>query len=68
MVVHCRQGIGRSGLLTACLLIASGATPEMAFQRISAVRGCPVPETMEQREWVHALASELLVSVPQNRL
>src|SRR5262245_7499677 len=49
VVVHCRQGIGRSGLLAACLLIVSGATPEMAFRRISATRGCPVPETMEQR-------------------
>jgi len=68
IVVHCRQGIGRSGLLAACLLIVSGAPPEMAFQRISTARGCPVPETKEQREWVHALASELLVAAPQNRL
>ena len=68
MVVHCRQGIGRSGLVAACLLMASGETLETAFQRVSIARGCPVPETMEQREWVHALATELWVSLPKNHL
>jgi len=68
IVVHCRQGIGRSGLVAAGLLMASGETPETAFQRISTARGCPVPETMEQREWVHALATELWVSLPKNHL
>jgi predicted protein tyrosine phosphatase len=65
IVVHCRQGIGRSGLVAACLLMASGEIPETAFQRISTARGCPVPETMEQREWVHALATELWGFAPQ---
>src|SRR5439155_21377586 len=50
--VHCRQGIGRSALLIACVLIAGGSTPEAAFERIAAARGLPVPDTDEQRRWV----------------
>jgi protein-tyrosine phosphatase len=50
--IHCRQGIGRSAIIAACLLIFSGIDPEAAFQHISVARGCAVPETAEQREWV----------------
>jgi protein-tyrosine phosphatase len=49
---HCRQGIGRSALLAACLLVLAGVEAETAFQRVGAARGCPVPETAEQRQWV----------------
>ncbi len=58
VVIHCRQGIGRAGLIAACLLIDRGALVLDALQRVSAARGVPVPETSEQREWVdrHALA------------
>jgi predicted protein tyrosine phosphatase len=54
IAVHCRQGIGRSALLAACVLVAAGEEPDMAFQHISAARGCTVPETVEQQEWVKA--------------
>lgn len=57
--VHCRQGIGRSALISACLLVAAGKDPGEAFRHLSAVRGCSVPETPEQREWVRALAPGL---------
>ena len=57
--IHCRQGIGRSGLVAACLLVASGVAPETAFRQVSAARGCPVPETTEQREWVESFAPQL---------
>jgi len=67
VAVHCRQGIGRSAVLAACLLTASGEDPDTAFQRISVVRGCPVPETLEQREWLRALAAELLAPLPRIR-
>jgi protein-tyrosine phosphatase len=59
LAVHCRQGIGRSALLAACVLVAAGEEPEMAFQRISTARGCAVPETAEQQEWVKACAPAL---------
>jgi protein-tyrosine phosphatase len=52
IAIHCRQGIGRSALLAACLLVLAGADPEAAIQRIGVARGCTVPETAEQREWI----------------
>ena len=57
--VHCRHGIGRSSLLAACVLLASGENPEEAFERIRKARGRPVPDTVEQKEWVKTLAQEL---------
>ncbi|MDP2708210.1 MAG: hypothetical protein Q8O70_12020, partial [Burkholderiales bacterium] len=65
LAIHCRQGIGRSALLAACLLIMTGVDPDTAFQRLSAARGCAVPETAEQREWVRKFAQELPAPVPQ---
>ena len=61
--LHCRQGIGRSGLIATCLLVLSGLDPEIAFQGVSAARGCPVPETSEQRDWVIEFAQELATSI-----
>ena len=57
--IHCRQGIGRSGLLAACLLVSTGLSPEAAFKRLIEARGHPIPETSEQRQWVEGFASEL---------
>jgi protein-tyrosine phosphatase len=50
--VHCRAGIGRSSLIVASLLIENGLSPEAAFFAIREARGCPVPDTVEQRNWV----------------
>jgi protein-tyrosine phosphatase len=63
VAIHCRQGIGRSALIAACLLALSGTKPETAFQRVSAARGCPVPETLEQRKWIMEFARELATPV-----
>jgi protein-tyrosine phosphatase len=52
VVVHCRQGIGRTGLVGACLLISKGLSPERAIKSLSAARGIPIPETEEQRRWI----------------
>jgi protein-tyrosine phosphatase len=52
VAIHCRQGIGRSSLLAACTLILGGIDPAQAFERIQTARGCPVPDTPEQMEWV----------------
>lgn len=59
VAIHCRGGIGRSALIAACLLVLSGIDPEMAFRRVSTARGCSVPETYEQRQWVVEFAREL---------
>ncbi len=56
MVIHCRQGIGRSGLIAAGLLIGRGVGAEMAVKRVSTSRGKQVPETAEQERWLHRWA------------
>ncbi len=52
VLVHCRQGIGRSGLVAACLLVKKGMSPGAAVESVSATRGLSVPETSEQRDWI----------------
>jgi protein-tyrosine phosphatase len=52
VLVHCRQGIGRSGLVAACLLVKKGMSPGAAVESVSAARGLSVPETPEQRDWI----------------
>jgi protein-tyrosine phosphatase len=59
VAIHCRQGVGRAALLAACVLAASGIDPESAFNRIAVARGCPVPDTSEQRQWVVRFARDL---------
>jgi protein-tyrosine phosphatase len=59
VVVHCRQGIGRTGLVAACLLVSKGLTPEAAVKILSAARGSSVPETTEQRRWIDHYAAVL---------
>src|SRR3954451_16406573 len=39
VLVHCRQGIGRMGLLAACLPVAEGWNPEAAVNCLSVVHG-----------------------------
>src|SRR5712692_4640105 len=63
IAIHCRQGIGRSGLIAASVLVVSGVEPEFAIRRVSAARGLPVPETPEQRDWVLELARECAASL-----
>ena len=56
VVLHCRQGIGRTGLVAACLLLTKGVAPETAVSLLSAARGTSVPETPEQLEWIRHYA------------
>jgi protein-tyrosine phosphatase len=59
VAVHCRQGIGRSAMIAAGLLVLAGFEPAAAIQHVQAARGLPVPETPEQREWIGRLARSL---------
>ena len=59
VVVHCRQGIGRTGLIAACLLVSRGVSPGSAVDALSAARGIQVPETAEQRQWIDHYAAVL---------
>jgi protein-tyrosine phosphatase len=58
-VVHCRQGVGRSGMIAACLLVMRGTDPGSAVVELERVRGTSVPETVEQRRWIDLFASSL---------
>lgn len=59
VVVHCRQGIGRSGMAAACVLVLNGMDPAPAIARVSSARGLPVPETGPQREWIERYVSHV---------
>ena len=59
VVIHCRQGVGRSGLIAACLLATKGLSTKVAVERISSARGVPIPETREQRHWIDHYAAIL---------
>lgn len=59
IAVHCRQGIGRSALVAASVLISAGRDPGGVWEQIGAARGLPVPDTGEQRDWVMQLAPAL---------
>jgi protein-tyrosine phosphatase len=63
IAVHCRQGIGRSGLIATGVLMISGVAPEQAIQAVSSARGTAVPETPEQLLW----ARKLPVGLPLSR-
>ncbi len=52
VAVHCRAGIGRSGLVGACVLGQLGVAPDSAFAMLSRARGVAVPDTDEQAQWV----------------
>lgn len=62
--LHCRQGIGRSALLAASLLVHSGVGVDRAFERIEKARGCPVPDTAEQRHWVEQFKAAAMLATP----
>jgi protein-tyrosine phosphatase len=55
VAIHCRQGIGRSGLIAAGVLAVAGINPDEAIRVVSSARGLSVPETDEQRLWLRRL-------------
>jgi protein-tyrosine phosphatase len=61
VAVHCRQGIGRSGLIAAGVLATSGVSADDAIKTVSSARGLAVPETSEQRLWVQRLKTPVVI-------
>jgi len=61
VAVHCRQGIGRSGLIGAGVLLTSGMGVDKALEVVGAARGETIPETPAQLQWIRHLPSEHLV-------
>jgi protein-tyrosine phosphatase len=49
---HCRGCIGRATVTTAAVLIQLGVRPAEALAMIEEGRGCPVPDTVEQLNWI----------------
>ena len=52
IAVHCRGGIGRSGLLTVSILVGTGVRLAAAIDTVSRARGADVPEAPGQKEWL----------------
>ncbi|NCV21211.1 MAG: protein phosphatase [Chloroflexi bacterium] len=55
VVIHCRAGIGRSGLVAASVLVARGLSAPHAIEVVREVRSPRSVETSEQRAWVQGL-------------
>jgi predicted protein tyrosine phosphatase len=51
VAIHCRQGIGRSSMVAAILLLSIGERGDHVFSTISGARGCDVPDTPEQANY-----------------
>ena len=68
--VHCRASIGRSSLLAVSVLVRLGWNTNEAFDAVESARGCPIPDTPEQREWVisNAPSSVFMPTVEKSRL
>jgi protein-tyrosine phosphatase len=56
VVVHCRGGLGRSGLVVASCLVTRGYSPDDAFALVRATRPGSV-ETVAQEAYVHEFAA-----------
>ena len=52
VAVHCRAGIGRAGVTTACLLVQDGYKPDVAIEMVSAARGVLIHDTEEQFDFI----------------
>lgn len=63
VAIHCRQGVGRSGLIAAAVLGACGVGAEQAIEIVGRARGVAVPETADQRRWLFRLPAKPSVTV-----
>ena len=52
IVIHCRAGIGRTGIISGAILKESGLDTNLALELISSSRGVQVPDTKEQENWL----------------
>lgn len=51
-VIHCRAGIGRTGLLASAVLLRNGLDTAAALALVSKARGVTIPDTEEQIDWL----------------
>jgi ADP-ribosyl-[dinitrogen reductase] hydrolase len=57
VLIHCRGGLGRTGLVAALILVERGSEPRVAIDRVRAVRPHAV-ETRAQEDYVLAAAAK----------
>jgi len=57
VVVHCAAGLGRSGVIGGCALVALGHSPEQASAALHEHRSLRSPETTAQERFIHAYAA-----------
>jgi protein-tyrosine phosphatase len=65
VAVHCRQGVGRSAMVAAGVLVVQGYGVDQAFGFVQQARGMRVPDTEAQREWVREVAPQLRALRPE---
>lgn len=52
ILIHCKGGLGRAGMVAARLLVEMGDTPQVAMECVRAKRDPRAIETREQERWV----------------
>jgi protein-tyrosine phosphatase len=57
LLIHCRAGIGRTGLVACCLLQSLGIKAEQAWALLSEARGVMVPDTEQQKKYAELFLS-----------
>jgi len=70
VLVHCRGGLGRAGMIVSRLLVEDGVAPAAAIRQVRAVRGPGAVETGAQEGWVAAgkpVKARRPAKVPQAR-
>lgn len=67
VAVHCRAGIGRSGLVAGGVLVALGQSPQNAFSLAGQARGVAVPDTHEQEAWLRTHAGTIRMDAPDSK-
>lgn len=65
VAVHCRQGVGRAGMVAIAILLLSRSDPDRAIKELTARRGVPVPETPEQVRWIREFPKSVGELAPQ---
>ena len=66
--IHCRAGIGRSGLRSARVLLRLGVSITDVFSMLSRSRTVSVPDTTAQIEWARRFATTATVATRDTRL